>query len=355
MVRLRRQRPDAVPFDDAVARATRADASQGEGAGAPGPTSVVDGSTREILRRLELEVTRRLDGLLHGDHRGLVPGHGSELGETRRYAPGDDVRRIDWNVTARLQEPHIRQTIAERELQTWLLIDRSPRINFGTALTEKRELVLASAAAVGFLTNRDGNRIGAVFTGGPAAGDPASGSPGGDVSEPTVIPPRGSRKHFLRILHEIAENPRADGAGVTDLSLAVSRLSGIAKRRGLVVVISDFLVAPGWESAVRVLSQRHDVLAVQVTDPREFELPNVGVVVLRDPATGRQQEVATQKRKIREAFAVAAQERHEAIGNRLREARVDHLVLSTERPWLDDLVRFVTSRKQRLERLAARS
>ena len=261
-----------------------------------GALTIASSDTRDILRRLELEVTRRLDGMLHGEHRGLVPGHGSELGETRRYAPGDDVRRIDWNVTARLQEAHIRQTIAERELQTWLVVDRSPRLDFGTALTEKRELVLAAAAAVGFLTNRDGNQIGAVFAGPDIGGPSADGSGVTGKNTPTpVVPPKGSRKHFLRILHDIAEYPVDDGAGVTDLGAALLRTSGIAKRRGLVVVISDFLVSPGWERSMQVLAQRHDVLAVQVTDPREFELPNVGVVVVRDPAGGGEREIATQQ------------------------------------------------------------
>jgi uncharacterized protein (DUF58 family) len=286
---------------------------------------------------LELEVTRRLDGLLHGDHRGLVPGHGTELGETRRYSPGDDVRRIDWNVTARLPETHIRETLAEREQITWPLVDRSPRVAFGTATTDKRELALAAAAAVGFLTNRDGNRIGAVFAG-----------PG----EPTALPTRSGRQHLLHILHEIAEAPPADGSGVTDLTAAMHRLSTIARRRGLVVVISDFLVEPGWELAIQVAARRHDVLAVELTDPRERELPNVGIVVLRDPATGRDREIATNRRKVRDAYAAAARARNDHIASQLRLARVDHLVLSTDRPWLDDLVRFVTARKHRLLAMA---
>lgn len=306
------------------------------------PLAVTPPETRELLRRLELDVTRRLDGLLHGDHRGLVPGHGSELGETRRYAPGDDVRRIDWNVSARLQEPHIRQTIAERELQTWLVVDRSPRIDFGTTGAEKRQLALAAAAAVGFLTNRDGNQIGALFAGPPAMG--------GRV----LVPPKGSRRHFLSILSDIAASPRADGVGVTDLGSALARLASVSRRRGLVVVISDFLVAPGWEDPMRILGQRHDVLAIQVTDPRERELPDVGVVVLRDPATGREHEVATHKRSVRERFAAAAAERQERLEAQLRVARIDHLVLSTDRFWLDDLVRFVALRNARLASVGRR-
>ena len=298
----------------------------------PSPT-IIDGSTREILRRLELDVTRRLDGLLHGDHRGLVPGHGTELGETRRYAPGDDVRRIDWNVTARLSEPHIRQTIAERELQTWLLIDRSSRLDFGTAHCEKRDLVLAAAAAVGFLTSRDGNQIGAVLAG---------------RGEPEVVPAKGSRKHLLRLLHQIAETPREDNSGVTDLTTGLARVSTIARRRGLLAVVSDFMVAPGWEDAMAVAARRHDVLAVQVVDPREYELPNVGLVLIRDPATGEEREVQTNKASVRERFAAAAAERQERLAKRLSSSGVDHLVLSTDRPWLDDLLGFVSDRKRRI-------
>lgn len=298
------------------------------------PLDVVDGSTREVLRRLELDVTRRLDGLLHGDHRGLVPGHGTELGETRRYAPGDDVRRIDWNVTARLSEAHIRQTIAERELQTWLLVDRSSRLDFGTAHCEKRDLVLAGAAAVGFLTSRDGNQIGAVFAG---------------RGEPEVVPARGSRKHLLRLLHQIAETPREDNSGVTDLATGLARVSTLARRRGLIAVISDFMVKDGWEDAVAVAGRRHDVLAIQVTDPREYELPNVGLVLVRDPATGQERELQTNKASVRRAFAEAAEARQQKLTQSFRRARVDHLVLSTDRPWLDDLVSFVAGRANRIQ------
>jgi uncharacterized protein (DUF58 family) len=305
--------------------------------GSTNPLSTIDGSTREVLRRLELEVTRRLDGLLHGDHRGLVPGHGSELGETRRYAPGDDVRRIDWNVTARLSEAHIRQTIAERELQTWLLVDRSARLDFGTARCEKRDLVLAAAAAVGFLTSRDGNRIGAVLAG---------------RGEASIVPARGSRRHLLHLLHQIAETPREDGGGVTDLAEGLARVSSVARRRGLVTVISDFQVAPGWQDALAVAARRHDVLAVQVIDPRERELPDVGLITVRDPATGAEREVRTGSAGVRRAFAEAAEQRQQGFEATFRSAGVDHLVLSTDREWLDDLVAFVARRRHRILGLA---
>ena len=299
----------------------------------PVGNDVISGRTREVLRRLELDVTQRLDGLLHGDHRGLVPGHGSELGETRRYAPGDDVRRIDWNVTARLSEAYIRQTIAERELETWLVLDRSPRLDFGSAKHEKRELVLAAAAAVGFLTNRDGNRIGALLAG---------------RGDPTLLPAKGSRKHLLHILHTIATAPRGDGAGVTDLGAALAQLGSVAKRRGLVVVVSDFRVADGWQAPLRVLTNKHDVLAVEVIDPLEMALPNVGPLPITDPATGQTIEIATHKKKVRDAYAAAAEARRQLLSETFRANRVDHLTLHTDAEWLDDLVRFIGARRHRL-------
>ncbi|MFT7600850.1 MAG: hypothetical protein ACI8TP_003798 [Acidimicrobiales bacterium] len=301
------------------------------------PTTVTDARTREILRRLELDITRRLDGLLRGDHRGLVPGHGSELGETRQYAPGDDVRRMDWNVTARLQSPHIRETIAERELETWLVIDRSARLDFGTAGCEKRDLVLAAAGAAGFLTSRDGNRIGALIVGRP---------------EPLIIPARGSRRHLLHILHSIAESPRIDGGGATDLARAVERAGTLAKRRGLMVIISDFHVEPGWISQVRGAATKHDVLAIEVVDPSELELPNVGLLTVVDPATGEERDIPTHKPKVRRLYADAAASRRHTLATELHSARVDHLTLRTDQPWLDDLVMFLGRRKERIVALA---
>lgn len=306
----------------------------------PGSASVAkvaSAETREILRRLELDVTRRLDGLLHGDHRGLVPGHGTELGETREYAPGDDVRRIDWNVSARLSEPHIRQTIAERELESWVIVDRSPRLDFGTARAEKRDLALAATAAVGFLTNRDGNRLGAMLVG---------------RGELETIPAKGSRKHLMRILHTLAESPRGDGGGVTDLGTAMKRLGVVARRRGLVVVISDFRVTEGWEDAMRVLAKKQDVLAIEVLDPRELELPNVGLLTIADPATGQIREVATNKAAVRDRYAAAAAQRRAELSSSFRSMGVDHLVLRTDTEWLTDVVRFIGARKQRLAALS---
>ncbi|MDA3040232.1 MAG: DUF58 domain-containing protein [Actinomycetota bacterium] len=300
----------------------------------PSFTSPFSSRTRELLRRLELDITLRLDGLLQGNHRGLVPGHGSDLGETRAYAPGDDVRRIDWNVTARLSDTYIRQTIAERELEAWLVVDRSARIDFGTASCEKRDLVLAAAAAVGFLTNADGNRIGAVLA--------------NSVGPPTTLQARSSRRHLMHLLHTIADSPRLESSGPTDLASLLRHTGAVARRRGLVVVISDFWVDNGWLDSIRVLATRHQVLAVEVVDQRELALPNVGLLPVVDPATGNLREIATHKANVRRAYADAATARRDALATSLRSARVEHLALQTDRPWLEDLVSFIAQRRSRL-------
>lgn len=287
----------------------------------------------EVLRRLELTITGRLDGLLHGDHLGLVPGHGSEVGETRSYQPGDDVRRIDWNVTARLQTPYVRETIADRELETWLLVDRSPSLAFGTAACEKRDLALAASAAVGFLTARTGNRIGAVLLDGDAA---------------HTVPARSGRNHLLALLHRIGETSRREGTSM-GLAAGLARLGATSHRRGLVAVVSDFLDPdPAWGDRLRALTSRHDVLCIELVDPRELELVDVGLVTFVDPETGAVLEVPTGDRRLRERFAAAARAQREAIAGAIRRAGADHLVLRTDHDWLDDLVRFVAARRRRL-------
>jgi uncharacterized protein (DUF58 family) len=292
-------------------------------------------ATRELLRRLELDITRRLDGLLQGDYRGLVPGQGSEPGETRVYQPGDDVRRIDWNVTARLQDPHVRETVADRELETHVLVDLSPSLDFGTAAREKRDLALIATAAVGFLTARTGNRFGAVLV----TGD-------GEVG----IPARQGRPHLLAICDRIARAPRA-ARGRTDLAAGLRRVGRHARRRGLVVVISDFLAAD-WQLELRRLAHRHDVVAIELVDPRELELPDVGLLTVVDPETGRRREIATGNARFRARYAAAAAAQREEIAAFLRGAGVDHLVLRTDEDWLLALARFVGLRRSRIEATA---
>ncbi|MGN6694483.1 MAG: DUF58 domain-containing protein [Aquihabitans sp.] len=286
----------------------------------------------EVLRRLDLAVSHKLDGLLHGEYQGLVPGHGSELGETRMYQAGDDVRRIDWNVTARLQEPHVRDTIADRELETWVVADLGASMDFGTAWCEKRDLAVSAAAAVGFLTNRTGNRFG-LITLQPSGLD--------------VVPAKGGRTHLMSTLHRMTTTPRA-GEGSVDLSEALARTAAIARRRGLCVVISDFLGDPQqWGPALRRVTTRHETIAVEVLDPRELSLPDVGVLSLVDPATGRTSDVRTSK-KLRDKYATAAAQQRAAIEQAIRQAGADHLILRTDQDWLLDIVRFVASRRERV-------
>lgn len=324
--------------------------------GATTAADLVAGSPSEVLRRLELDVSRRLDGLLQGDYRGLVPGHGSEPGDTREYQAGDDVRRIDWNVTARTQVPHVRETIADRELETWVLVDRSASLDFGTADCEKRDLATASVAAVGFLTARVGNRFGCLVMEG---------------DQVRSYPARTGRRPLLAILHDLLTRPRQGEGLATDLGPAIRQLNAVAGRRGLTVVASDFLIpsvaapaggsggsgrssapslegrSPGWSDPLRLLAARHEALAIEVVDPRELELPDVGVLELVDPETGRRREVRTSA-ALRQRYAAAAADQRTAIARAIRRAGADHLQLRTDRDWLLDLVRFVALRRHRL-------
>ena len=283
------------------------------------------------LRQLELAITRKLDGLLHGDHQGLVPGGGTEPADGRLYAPGDDVRRMDWNLTARTGVPHVRTTIADRELETWLVVDGSASLDFGTADCEKRDLALAAAAAFTFLTVRGGNRVAASLFGPDA----------------TVVPPRGGRSAALALLRVLEQRGRAAGGPSTTLAEALRRIRLTAKRRGLVVLITDLIDQSPWQRELRALALRHEVVVVEVRDPRESNLPAVGLLMLVDPETGRRLEVQTSNPKVRARFAEAAAARHAANARLVRATGAAHLVLSTDRDWLFDVVRFVAARRHR--------
>jgi uncharacterized protein (DUF58 family) len=282
-----------------------------------------------VLTRLQLLVTRRLDGLLQGDYLGLLPGPGSEPGESRQYRPGDDVRRMDWPVTARTTVPHVRQTEADRELETWLVVDLSASLDFGTASRLKRDLVLAAAAALSHLTVRGGNRVGAVV--GSGAGT-------------RRLPARPGRRAAQALLRAIAATGTAPGP--VDLGALVGELTRPPRRRGLAVVISDFLAPPEqWARPVRRLAVRHDVLAIEVLDPRELALPDVGVLELVDPETGAVHQVQTSSRALRQRYAEAAGQQRAGIAAALRRAGAGHLRLRTDSDWLADIVRFVAARR----------
>jgi uncharacterized protein (DUF58 family) len=293
------------------------------------------------LRRLELTVTRRLDGLLYGQYRGLLPGSGSELAGSREYRPGEDeVRRMDWAVTARTAMPHVREVDADRELSTWLLVDGTASMDFGTAELEKRELAVAAVAAVGFLTAGVGNRLGAHVIGADGV---------------RRFPARTGRHHLLGLLRTLLAAPRGVAGGQPPaLADAIEALHRAAPKRGLVVVVSDFLDglpedevgAPAWERSLRRLGARHQVLAVEVADPRELDLPDVGLITLVDPESGRRREVSTGDPRIRERFAAAAARQRELVRDALRRTGAAHLSLRTDRDWTADIVRHLQAQRR---------
>lgn len=315
-----------------------------EPAAVPAGPRLADLAPDQRLRRLELTVIRRLDGLLHGQYRGLLPGPGSEPAGSREYRPGEDeVRRMDWAVTARTTVPHVREVDADRELTTWLLVDASASMEFGTAELDKRELSVAAVAAVGFLTAGVGNRLGALLVASTGL---------------RRFPAHSGRTHLLGLLRALLAAPRTGDRGEPleppDLADALAAVQRVATRRGLVVVVSDFLDGlpddpdrpPPWERSLRRLTARHQVLAVEVTDPRELELPDVGLITLVDPETGRRREVCTSDRRLRERYAAAAAAQREQVRLALRRSGVTHLSLRTDRDWCADIARHVQSQRR---------
>ncbi|MFC9997365.1 DUF58 domain-containing protein [Nocardia sp. NPDC127526] len=281
------------------------------------------------LKTLELTVRRRLDGVLHGDHLGLIPGPGSEPGDARMYQPGDDVRQMDWSVTARTTHPHVRQMIADRELETWLVVDLSASLDFGTAACQKRDLAIAAAAAVTHLTSGGGNRIGAIVANG---------------EQLIRIPARSGRVHAQSMLKKIATTPHAGDGVRGDLRGAIDSLRRPQRKRGLAVVISDFLGDIDWQRPLRAISGRHDLLAVEVLDPRDISLPDIGDVVLHDPETGRTREFSLTP-KLRDEYAKAARKHRDQVELALRSCGAPVMELQTDRDWIADVVRFVSTRR----------
>jgi len=282
------------------------------------------------LRKLELTVRRKLDGVLHGDHLGLIPGPGTEAGESRLYQPGDDVRRMDWSVTARTTSPHVREMIADRELETWLVVDMSASLDFGTTGCEKRDLAVAAAAAIAFLNSGGGNRLGALIANGQ------------DVIR---VPALSSRMHESTLLRAIATAPRAPIGVRGDLAAAIDGLRRPERRRGMAVIISDFLGPINWMRPLRAIAGRHEVLGIEVLDPRDVELPDVGDVILQDAETGLTREF-TIDAKLRDEFGKAAAAHRAEVARTLRRCDAPLLSLRTDRDWISDVVRFVSNRRR---------
>jgi uncharacterized protein (DUF58 family) len=285
------------------------------------------------LRALELTVKRKLEGFLHGEITGLRSGPGSEPNEARPYQAGqDDVRRMDWNVTARSLEPHVRAPLAERELETWALLDASASMDFGTALSEKRDLAIAIVGAVGLLSDRPGNRLGVRI------------ALGNDLRR---LPAAGGAVQLRRTLRTLLSLPRPEPGAfpATDLGHAINRLNREHPRPGLRLIVSDFHET-NWADPLRRLAARHEVIAVEVLDPRELELPEVGLLTLVDPETGRRREVQTASRKLRRRYADAMAAHREQTTQAIRAAGAAHLVLRTDTDWVRDVAAFTTARRR---------
>ncbi|MFS2163830.1 DUF58 domain-containing protein [Variovorax sp. Varisp62] len=295
------------------------------------------GGAERALRRLEWTVIRRLDGLLQGDYRTLMRGTGLDLADLREYQHHDDVRHIDWNVTARLQTPHVRVFTEDREMAAWFVLDLSRSVDFGSGLKAKREVSAGFVGVLARLLTRHGNRVGALVY-------------GSDLE--AVIPPRTGRRHVLHLLH--AMEKRAEKAEAAPTQKGMTRLAELLKsaatlmpRRSTVFVVSDFLSEPGWERPLGQLVQRHEVIAVRLFDPLELELPDLGLVPLRDAETGEQLWVDTHDAGFRKRFARLASERETALREALARAGVDALELSTNDDLVEAIVRFADLRKRR--------
>ncbi len=286
------------------------------------------GAGPDLLRRTELALTRRVHGLREGDHLSLLGGHGVEAGEVRLYAPGDDVRRIDWTVTARTGTTHVRDAIAERELDVMTLVDLSGSLDFGTAGGRKSDLALAVLAGIGSLATRGHDRLGAVLL---------------SAEGPIVVSARSGRTHLATLLARAQALPVG---GAADLASGLDRLGALARRRGIAVVVSDFLGPVTWERALGAVARRHDVIALELTDPRERRLPDVGFLTIFDAETGRRRTVDTGRPEVRAAFAARADERAGEVSAALTRAGAEHLRLGTETDGVDPFVRFLDRRRR---------
>ena len=285
-----------------------------------------------ILRRLEWTVIRRLDGAVHGDYRTLFRGVGLDLADLREYQYQDDVRYIDWNVTARLQTPYVREFNEDREITAWFLLDLSPSMDFGSREMKKRSVSTEFVTVLARLLTRHGNRVGALFY--------------GDRLD-TVIPARTGRRHVLHLLHRMLSRPERSRSAATNLRDFLRAAFRLIPRRSLVFVVSDFISTPGWTEPLAHLAQRHEILAVRLYDPLEMDLPDLGLLVIQDAETGEQMFIDTHDRAFRKRFASVAEQRERVLRAAFRDAGVDALELSTDDDLVDTILRFADLRKRR--------
>jgi uncharacterized protein (DUF58 family) len=287
----------------------------------PGPGPIPE----QLLRALDVSIGRRVEGLLAGDYRSTVLGIGTELAQVRPYVPGDDVRRIDWNVTARTGEPHVRVHLAERVLVTWLVLDTSASMQFGTADRRKADVAEGVALALGRVATRRGNRLGIVTS---------------SDGRPQATPPRQGRVGLIGLLAKIRDEPD-ERAGPTALGEALRHAGAVARQRALVAVVSDFRGPLDWRPPLLDLAGRHDVVAIEIRDEREQELPDLGELWLVDPETGRQIRVDSRDARLRMRFAAAAAGERQGVSRAIASTGARHVVLSTSGDWLRPLAAFL--------------
>ena len=290
------------------------------------------GTDEAVLRRIEWTVLKRLDGLLQGDYRTLLRGFGIDFAGLREYQHEDDVRHIDWNVTARMNSPYVRQFSEDRDMNAWFLVDLSPSSDFGSSRVTKRDLSTQFVAALARLLSQHGNRTGAMIYG---------------STVDTIIAPRCDRRHVLHLLHRLRHRPILGTVGPTKLEVLLGRAAETIKQRSTVFLVSDFISEPGWEKPLAQLAQRHDVVAVQVRDPLEHTLPDLGLMTMEDPETGEQVFVDTSDKGFRARFETLAAERDESLRKTFARLGVDRLTLATDQSLLNNLVRFSQARKRR--------
>ncbi len=289
-------------------------------------------TAERILQRLDWQVIRRLDGLLQGDYRSLFYGYGVDFADLREYQAEDDIRYIDWNVTARMDVPYVRQYVEDREITAWFLLDLSPSVDFGTTGSEKRLKLVEFVTTFARLLTRHGNRVGALFYG---------------RGVERILPARAGRLQVLRLANDLLKQPRLSGLPMTDLSPLLRAALNALRKRSLVFVVSDFISIPGWEKPLNLLNQRHEVVAIRLWDPREVDLPDVGPLIMEDAETGEQLYVDTRDRKFRRAFTELAKKREQEMSTAFQRAGVDVMPLSTGDDLVRSIVRFAMLREQR--------
>ena len=294
-------------------------------------TSISAQTPERILNRLDWQVIRRLDGQLQGDYRSLFYGYGVDFADLREYQPEDDIRYIDWNVSARMDTLYVRQYVEEREITAWFLLDLSPSVDFGTEQSQKRSVLIDFVTTFARLLTRHGNRVGAMFYGSKVE---------------RVIPARGGRIQVLRLVNDLLNQPRLPRATFTNLTPLLQNGLNSIKRRSLIFIVSDFISAPGWEKPLTLLNQRHEVVAVRLWDPREIELPDVGPIIMEDAETGEQLYVDTHDKVFRRRFQDAAQRREAALSATFKHCGVDVLSISTEEDLVRAIVRFASLRER---------